>query len=173
MSEARINTYEGMFLFPQAITANLQEAADHVRSILERGDAEILSFRKWDERRLAYEIKGNKRGVYFLTYFKAPADKLRIIERDCNLSEQMLRAMIVRAEHLPQEHIEAAEGRQELADEIEMRKKDPAAAATEGTSRVESASKPPASAATADDADSAAKERSRETEEAGTSSPTN
>jgi len=28
--------------------------------------------RKWDERRLAYEIKKQKRGLYILCYFKAP-----------------------------------------------------------------------------------------------------
>lgn len=173
MSEARINTYEGMFLFPQAVTANLQDAVDHIKSILDRGEAEILSFRKWDERRLAYEIKGNKRGVYFLTYFKAPADKLRIIERDCNLSEQMLRAMIVRAEHLPQEQIEAAEGMKELADEIELRKKDPAASSSEGTSRVESASTPAPSATTPDRDAPKEDERTKETEEAGASSTAN
>ena len=39
----------------------------------EKVGAEIISFKKWDERRLAYEIKGNKRGLYFLCYFNLPA----------------------------------------------------------------------------------------------------
>ena len=67
----RTRPYEGMFLFPQSATADLQGAVDHVKEILGRSGAEILSIAKWDERRLAYDIKGNKRGVYFLVYFSA------------------------------------------------------------------------------------------------------
>lgn len=121
MSEERINTYEGMFLFPQAATANLQAAVDLVTALLARADAEIISLCKWDERRLAYDIKGNKRGVYFLTYFKAKAAKMADLERACNLSEELLRSMIIRADEIPAEHMEAIEGRAQLADEIKLR----------------------------------------------------
>ena len=38
--------------------------------ILERNHAEILASRPWDERRLAYPIKGHKKGLYYLTYFR-------------------------------------------------------------------------------------------------------
>jgi len=89
--------------------------------LLERADAEIISLCKWDERRLAFDIKGNKRGVYFLTYFKATASKMQELERACNLSEELLRSMIIRADDVPAEQMEAAEGRAQLADEIKMR----------------------------------------------------
>lgn len=125
----RIYTYEGMFLFPQAAVADLQAAADHVMEILNRAGAEIISFKKWDERRLAYEVKGNKRGLYFLAYFKAKGSKIAGIERDASLSEKMLRAMVTRADHLPQDVMQAAEGRQQLADEIKLRATNPAAVA--------------------------------------------
>lgn len=115
------NIYEGLFLFPHGVTSNLQGAADHVHSLLDRAEADVISFKKWDERRLAYEIKGNKRGVYFLAYFKAPAENMTGLERDCNLSDQLLRAMFLRADHVPTEMVEAAEGRDALADEIKLR----------------------------------------------------
>ena len=121
MSNERIRTYEGMFLFPQSATANLQEAADHVKSILDRCGATIVSFSKWDDRRLAYEVQGNKRGVYFLAYFTAPTSALAEIERRCNLSEELLRMMITSAEHIPAEIIEANEGQEDLATEIKLR----------------------------------------------------
>ena len=69
MSENTINVYEGLFLFPQAAGSNLGEAADHVQDLLSKSGAEVLSFSKWEERRLAYEIKGHKRGVFFLGGF--------------------------------------------------------------------------------------------------------
>ena len=36
MSTPRTGLYEGMFLFPQSATANLQEAIDHLKEILEK-----------------------------------------------------------------------------------------------------------------------------------------
>lgn len=131
MPQERVYKYEGMFLFPQSAVADLQGAADYVMEILNRAGAEILSFRKWEERRLAYEVKGNKRGLYFLTYFNAKGSKLALIERDCNLSERLLRAMITRADHITDETIQAAEGRAQLADEIKLRATQPAEALRE------------------------------------------
>ena len=127
MAETRNYAYEGMFLFPQTVAADLQSAADHVLEVLSKGGAEIVSLCKWDERRLAYDIKGNKRGVYFLAYFKCDAQKLASIERDARLSEKLLRSMITRADHLTAEQMAAMEGRQQLADESALRKTQPAA----------------------------------------------
>ncbi|MCH2144827.1 MAG: 30S ribosomal protein S6 [Phycisphaerales bacterium] len=121
MTDTPTSTYEGLFLFPQAVISDMQAAVDHVNSLLDRAGAEVIAMSKWDERRLAYDIKGNKRGVYFLAYFKAAHDKLAGLERDCNLSEQLLRALVTRADHVPAELIESAEGRAQIADEIKMR----------------------------------------------------
>jgi len=141
MSNERIRTYEGMFLFPQSATANLQEAADHVKSILDRCGATIVSFRKWDDRRLAYEVQGNKRGVYFLAYFTAPTSALAEIERRCNLSEELLRMMITSAEHIPAEIIEANEGQEDLATEIKLRGEKSTESGSKSASKVSRKSK--------------------------------
>lgn len=140
MAEQHHNTYEGFFLFPQSAATDLQGAVDHLKQILDRGDAQIMSFSKWDERRLAYEIKGNKRGIYFLTYFTAPGTAIPAMERACNLSEQLLRFMITRADAVPQELIDAAEGQAKLADEIRLRSERAAEGAATESARVESRS---------------------------------
>lgn len=100
MSDTRIDLYEGMFLLPQAASSDLEASAQIIRDMLERAQAETVSLRKWDERRLAYPIKGQKRGVYFLAYFRAPRNLIANIERDVNLSEDVLRCLILRAEHV-------------------------------------------------------------------------
>ncbi|MDG2292797.1 MAG: 30S ribosomal protein S6 [Phycisphaerales bacterium] len=121
MSDTTKRIYEGMFLFPQSAIADMQAAHDHVHALLQRVDADIVSFRKWDERRLAYEIKGNKRGLYFLAYFNCDPTKIASLENDCNLSESLLRFLVTKADHINPEEIEAADGRTELADEIKLR----------------------------------------------------
>ncbi len=121
VTEERISAYEGLFLFPQSQTSDLQAAADLLRAILEKAGAELIALQKWDERRLAYEVAGNKRGVYFLVYYYAPHDAYRMIERSCNLSERILRYLIVRVDQLTREQMEAADRTAELADEIKLR----------------------------------------------------
>lgn len=122
MTEQRINIYEGMFLFPQSASADFQGMIDHINEILNRAEAEVIAMKKWDERRLAYDIKGNKRGLYILTYFKADRQRISSIERDCNLSELLLRSLVIRADHVPAEEIEVSDQRTALADEAVLRK---------------------------------------------------
>lgn len=121
MSNERTGLYEGMFLFPQSATANLQAAVDHLKMLLDKSGASIITMKKWDERRLAYEVGGNKRGVYFLVYFNAPTQVISDLERRCNQSEELLRMMVTKAEHLPKELIDANDGSADLATEIKLR----------------------------------------------------
>jgi ribosomal protein S6 len=93
--------YEALFLVDSAEAASdWQGINDHIKKIIERNEAEILSIRKWDERPLAYPIMGRKRGTYILVYFNALCAKLGAIERDAQLSERILRVMILRGDHV-------------------------------------------------------------------------
>lgn len=126
MPATRTYTYEAMFLLSQAVAADLGGAVEHIKEIVSRGHGEIVSMRKWDERRLAYEIRGQKRGTYILCYFKAPNTMLGHIERDCNLSEKILRVLILRADHMSLEEIQSLDARKELDVEIRLRGQTPA-----------------------------------------------
>jgi len=116
-----VRQYESMFVFPQAVTADLTAASSHVTDTITRHGGTIVSMTKWDERRLAYDIKGNKRGVYILAFFRVLSSKLSAIERDCNLSEKLLRSMVTRADHLTEEQLRNAEAMQRTADEARLR----------------------------------------------------
>lgn len=101
-----MNQYETMFLFDAAFAADFQQAKSEVERILQRGGAEVVFLEKWDERRLAYEIKGCKRGCYVLTYYNCDPEKIAQIERDCALSEAILRVLVKQAEGVTKEQME-------------------------------------------------------------------
>ncbi|MEO1583055.1 MAG: 30S ribosomal protein S6 [Planctomycetota bacterium] len=121
MQATRVGTYEAMFLISQAEASDLAGVIEHIDHLFERSEAEPLALAKWDERRLAYEIDKQKRGVYLLGYFRCPTDKLDGFERDCNLSEHLMRVMVTKADHLTDEEIAARNGREDLAVEAKMR----------------------------------------------------
>jgi ribosomal protein S6 len=115
---SHIGTYEALFLINASYaTGSWETAKGEVEHILHRANAEILHLRKWDERRLAYEIKGNKRGVYVLGYFKCEGPKVAGIERDVQLSENIIRVIILKADHLALKDVENMMPQQPIADE--------------------------------------------------------
>ncbi len=95
--------YEGMFLFDPAAASNWENIQAELDRLMDRAGARLIVSSKWDDRRLAYEIRGCKRGVYALTYFTADASKIKSLERDAELSESILRYMVLRADHLTEE----------------------------------------------------------------------
>jgi small subunit ribosomal protein S6 len=128
MSKAPVYSYEAMFLISQAVAADFAGAIAHINEIFSRGHAEVVAMKKWDERRLAYEIKGQKRGIYILAYFRATGEGFAHIERDCNLSEKVLRTLMTRCDHLSVEEMQAMDGRKDLEVEAKLRAERPATA---------------------------------------------
>ena len=89
--------YEGMFLVDAAeAVSNWEGIEETIKKVLSRNRAEVVSLKKWDERKLAYEIKGKSRGTYILCYFNADGDSIAGIERDVRLSERIMRVLILR-----------------------------------------------------------------------------
>ena len=100
--------YEGMFLVDSALaTADWEGTLAVVENILKRADAEVVAIRKWGERKLAYDIDRKTRGTYILAYFNAEGPRITGIEKDVQLSEKIMRVLILGTEKRPPEMIEA------------------------------------------------------------------
>ena len=95
-----------MFLVDSAQAPDWDAVVKTVKAILKRSDVEIVSMRNWAERKLAYEINHKSRGAYALCYFRAECDKIRNIEKDVQLSEQIMRVLILSAETREKEALE-------------------------------------------------------------------
>ncbi|MBN1507328.1 MAG: 30S ribosomal protein S6 [Sedimentisphaerales bacterium] len=99
--------YEGMFLVDSTLAAaDWDGIVATVENILKRADAEIVVIRKWDERRLAYDIQHKSRGTYILAYFKADTQRISGIEKDVQLNEKIMRVLILTTEGRPQDMID-------------------------------------------------------------------
>ncbi|MBN2595099.1 MAG: 30S ribosomal protein S6 [Sedimentisphaerales bacterium] len=105
MAEKKL--YEGMFLVDSAKAASDWDGVNTaIKRILDRAEAEIVSIRKWDDRRLAYDIKGVSRGTYLLCYFRADGRQIQSIEKAFQLSETIMRVLILSTDQMSQEDIE-------------------------------------------------------------------
>ena len=104
--------YEGMFLFGTAATANVEEALNTVRGFIEKHGGSIRVLKKWDDRKLAYDVAKQQRGLYVLSYFNAPTTAVAAIDREVRLSDTVLRALITDGSHLTVEEVEAMQPQQ-------------------------------------------------------------
>jgi small subunit ribosomal protein S6 len=94
-----LNVYEGMFILdsnrfgrdPETVSGQLQQ-------IIQKAGGEMLVHRLWEERRLAYPIKGQRRGTYWLTYFRLASGQLTGIRRECQLNENILRMLFLKVD---------------------------------------------------------------------------
>ena len=111
--------YEGLFI----LDANrFARDRDGLKTTVEKliGDAggEVLVSRLWEERRLAYPIRGQRKGAYWLTYFNLPTSNVSELTRACEIEDSILRQLFVR---LPASLVEPilahAQGGGETADE--------------------------------------------------------
>lgn len=101
METAVKRLYEGMFLVDSALAAqDWQVILDEVQRVLDRAEAEVVSLKKWDERRLCYDIQKKSRGTYILVYFNCETDKIGGIERDVQLSELLTRVLVLRTDKM-------------------------------------------------------------------------
>jgi len=95
----RQNLYEAMFLADGAKAGSeFPGLVRHIVGLLQREGAAIERIEKWSERKLAYKIHGVERGIYVLVYFRADTSRIQELRRSINLSEELVRALILAAE---------------------------------------------------------------------------
>lgn len=105
--------YEGMFLLDnQVVREDWKKAKAVVTDVLEKHGASVKCARRWDERKLAYAIKNRHRGTFLLTYYEIAGDAIPNLRRDLELSEKVLRYMIIGRDVIPEGELELAAGEQ-------------------------------------------------------------
>jgi ribosomal protein S6 len=91
-----VRTYEATILVKAAdARADLDGTLAAVRQIYESEGATFTELEKWEERPLAYPIKGESSACYLCGYFKAEPRSLEKIERRAILGGTVLRQLIV------------------------------------------------------------------------------
>lgn len=93
------NVYEGMFILDSNRYGRESETVSgQVPAMIEKLGGEMLVSRLWEERRLAYPIKGQRRGTYWLTYFRLDSEKLDALKRQCQITDDILRVLFLKVD---------------------------------------------------------------------------
>ena len=104
--------YELMFLIAEKDNAEFSRIKDEVKKLVETAGAKWTGESVEFERKLAYEIKHNWKGTYFVQRFTLPdkdtrdedentTDVIDTITKQLNLQKDVLRYIVVDATNLP------------------------------------------------------------------------
>jgi small subunit ribosomal protein S6 len=93
------NVYECLFILdsnryardPGGVSGGIAQMVDKL-------DGSMLASRLWNEQKLAYTIRGQRKGTYWLTYFRLSSDRLTEFNRACQLNDHVLRNLTLKVE---------------------------------------------------------------------------
>lgn len=95
--------YEAMFIIDAAKGGSgFPAVIQHISGLLQRYGATVERIEKWAESRLVYKIRQVERGIYVLVYFRAEPGRIGEMRNAINLSEDILRVLILKADRMPE-----------------------------------------------------------------------
>ncbi|MCA9902926.1 MAG: 30S ribosomal protein S6 [Anaerolineae bacterium] len=79
--------------------ATLNGTIDQVRNWIETDElGQVMKIDRWGRRKLAYEIEKQREGFYVLMESQIEPQAIKELERNINLSQNILRYLVVRTE---------------------------------------------------------------------------
>jgi small subunit ribosomal protein S6 len=93
----RNNVYEAMFIFDSNRFARERAGMPaEVENAIKSAGGEVLVSRLWEERRLAYPIAGQRKGTYWLIYFRGLSSIVAPLNRQWEIQEGLLRHLVLK-----------------------------------------------------------------------------
>lgn len=94
-----MNKYEIMFIVKASLEENtIKEVSKSYEKLLKDFKANIKNSKELGQKKLAYPIKEESRGYYFLLNVETTAEAVKEFDRKARLDESVLRHLIIKEE---------------------------------------------------------------------------
>lgn len=92
-----MNKYEIMFIVKATNEGeNIKSIAENLKNVLVDGKANVTAMKELGEKKLAYPIKKEMNGYYFVIETEASVPAINEFDRKASLDENVLRHLIIR-----------------------------------------------------------------------------
>lgn len=91
-----MNQYELAILFDPDLEVDMEKATSKVEKILTDNGAVIVGTDSWGKRKMAYQINKHDSAVYVIYTLDIPGEKVKKIESILNITDEVIRFLIVR-----------------------------------------------------------------------------
>ena len=100
--------YESIFIVrPSLSDEDTTKIIDKMKGVVEKSGAAILKTENWGRKKLAYEVKRERKGTFVYLYFRSEGSVISELERSYRLEDSVIKFMTVR---LDQEAPQKPEG---------------------------------------------------------------
>ena len=92
-----MNIYENMVILNAGISDEEADSAiNKIKELVASQGGEVLKVDVWGRRRLSYEIKKQKKGLYVLFFYKAPSATIKKLEDFFKVFDTVLKYMVIK-----------------------------------------------------------------------------
>jgi small subunit ribosomal protein S6 len=91
-----MNQYEIAVLYHPDLEIDLEKATAKVEKIFTGNGGKVANVDNWGKRKLAYPIKKNESAVYVFYTVELPAESVRKVESTLNITDEVIRFLVVR-----------------------------------------------------------------------------
>jgi small subunit ribosomal protein S6 len=92
-----VQLYESLFIVrPSLSDEETARIIEKMTGVLEKLGATILKIENWGKKKLAYEIKRERKGTYVYLYFRSKGEAIGALERSYRLEDSVMKFLIVR-----------------------------------------------------------------------------
>ncbi len=112
-----MNLYENIVILNAALADEEIEAAiAKIKDFIAEGGGEIIKVDIWGKKKLAYEIKRHKKGLYVLFLFKTAPSTIKRLEEFYKVFESTIKHMVIKLSAKQAHNLERIETLPESAE---------------------------------------------------------
>lgn len=113
-----MNIYENIVILDAALADEEAEAAiTKIKELIVDQGGEVLKVDIWGRKKLAYEIKKQKKGLYVLLFYKTPSAAIKKIEELYKVFDAVLKYIIIKLNAKQARDLEKIEAVSEPAEQ--------------------------------------------------------
>lgn len=93
-----MNTYETIFIIrPSLSDEEITKLMDKIQGMIGKKGGAVLKAENWGKKKLAYEVKTEKRGTYLLFLLKGDGNLIRELEHFTRIDDAVIRFLAVKS----------------------------------------------------------------------------
>ena len=92
-----MNSYEHTFIAKQDLSdSQIKKLIEKYENIINNNQGKILKAENWGLRNLSYEIRKNKKGIYYHIKFQGLGETIQRLEENENIDESIIRFLTIK-----------------------------------------------------------------------------
>lgn len=91
--------YESIVIVrPSLSDEETAKVVEKMKGVLDKSGATVLKCENWGKRKLAYEVKRERKGFFVFFNYQAPGTVVGALERSCRIEDAVIKFLTVRVD---------------------------------------------------------------------------